>query len=275
MAYALLRFPEAPEPFRRDLCATIRDEQRHFKLYCERAKELGAPFSAIDCSSFFWRMFQQVEQPDQFAAAMGLGIEQANLDHAQFFGSAFQQMGDFQTASLMKQVLMDEIQHVNRGLTMLKSTGPDGTAIWDYWTSLLSLPLTPARARGSMMNESARLAAGLDSQFILRLKNWAQTKGRPPNVWLFNSFFEERYNGSTPSKMTRLLTADQEALPLFMAAPHDAVLVSKAPSPAWLEHLRMAGLRLPNFIEVGPSGCPSRSQLQADDPNLSALGPHD
>ena len=115
-----------------------------------------------------------------------------------------------------------------------------------------------------MMNESARLAAGLDSQFILRLKNWAQTKGRPPNVWLFNSFFEERYNGSTPSKMTRLLTADQEALPLFMAAPHDAVLVSKAPSPAWLEHLRMAGLRLPNFIEVGPSGCPSRSQLQAD-----------
>ena len=146
MAYALLRFPEAPEPFRRDLCATIRDEQRHFKLYCERAKELGAPFSAIDCSSFFWRMFQQVEQPDQFAAAMGLGIEQANLDHAQFFGSAFQQMGDFQTASLMKQVLMDEIQHVNRGLTMLKSTCPDGTAIWDYWTSLLSLPLTPARA---------------------------------------------------------------------------------------------------------------------------------
>src|SRR6185437_4721869 len=44
MALALLRFPDAPEAFRRGLLQTLRDEQAHTRLYIARMRQCGIEF---------------------------------------------------------------------------------------------------------------------------------------------------------------------------------------------------------------------------------------
>ena len=55
MALALLRFPEAPQKFRRTLVATMRDEQKHMRLYLSRMADLGVELGEIPMNSFFGR----------------------------------------------------------------------------------------------------------------------------------------------------------------------------------------------------------------------------
>ena len=43
-AWALLRFPEIENSFKLDLLRTLKEEQKHFKLYINRIQELGISF---------------------------------------------------------------------------------------------------------------------------------------------------------------------------------------------------------------------------------------
>ena len=98
MALMLLRFPDAPRPFRHGLAATMRDEQRHLSLYLERMAELSVDLGTIPVNDFFWRTLSGVDSPATFSAGMSLTFEQANLDHARFYQAAFARAGDAKTA---------------------------------------------------------------------------------------------------------------------------------------------------------------------------------
>src|ERR1051326_4836421 len=45
MAFVLLKFPDAPAQFRRGVLQTLKDEQRHTRLYLERMRACGFPTS--------------------------------------------------------------------------------------------------------------------------------------------------------------------------------------------------------------------------------------
>ena len=102
---------------------------------------------------------------------MNLTFEQANLDHAPVFEAHFEQAGDHESAALMAQIAHDEIQHVGFGARWLRAM-TRREAISPYEAFLKYLPPLngPQRARGSQFNTIARESAGLDPDFIARMK---------------------------------------------------------------------------------------------------------
>ncbi|MCX6924843.1 MAG: hypothetical protein NT154_16775 [Verrucomicrobia bacterium] len=85
------------------------------------------------------------------------------------------------------------------------------------------------------------------------MKACSQSKGRPPDVFLFNPFAEGRIaygRGFTPVKHQTMLAADLASLPQFLCRADDIVLVPKRPSDEFLSALEQAGLPLPEFVEL-------------------------
>jgi len=76
--------PDAPASLRRGLVAALVDEQRHCRLYLDRLDALGGRFDTDDHSDYFWRQADAIASSPAglraFLSAMGLTLEQANLD---------------------------------------------------------------------------------------------------------------------------------------------------------------------------------------------------
>ena len=179
-AWALLAYPQAPEPFRRGCVAILADEQRHFTLYVERLAALGCTFGAHPVTGHFWNKLDHLAGPLEFACAMGLTFEQANLDFAGDYAAAARACGDTATAEVLDRVHADEIRHVHFAYVWLRRLAPDRDA-WTAYTETVKPPLGPARARGARLDRSAREKAGIDEQFIAELERIAPTRpsGQP------------------------------------------------------------------------------------------------
>ena len=148
MALTLLRFPNAPSRLRRCLIATMRDEQKHMRLYLEQMQHLGVEFGEIPLNSFFWDLLSKVDSVDQFVAGMSLTFEQANIDFSLYYKEQFELAGDRTTAAIMQTVLQDEIAHVRHGVNFFRSRLAPEESLWNKYTDALVYPLTPARAKG-------------------------------------------------------------------------------------------------------------------------------
>lgn len=246
MALALLRFPDADPRFRRELVATMRDEQRHLALYLERMEELGVDFGDRATSSFFWDVLASVDSVDGFVAGLSLTLEQANLDFAVEYAEAFAEVGDQRTAALLERVHREEIVHVSRGVSWFTRGGGD---LWERWTDALPAPLTPRRARGPVFCADARRKAGLPDEVIERVRVFSHSRGRRPDLYVWNPGCEEEIAGRPRRKAGRQLDEDLETLMAVFAGEDDAVLVRRAPSRRWRTHLQEAGLSLPAFVE--------------------------
>lgn len=247
MALALLRFPDADPRFRRELVATMRDEQRHLALYLERMGELGVAFGDRATSSFFWDVLAGVDTVDGFVAGLSLTLEQANLDFAVEYADAFAEVGDERTATLLLRVHREEIVHVSRGVSWFSRGGGD---LWERWTAALPAPLTPRRARGPVFRGDARRKAGLSDEVIERVRVFSHSRGRRPDLYVWNPGCEEEIAGRPQRKAGRMLDEDLETLMAVFAGEDDAVLVRRAPSRRWRAHLQAAGLALPAFVEA-------------------------
>lgn len=253
MALVLLRFPDAPRPFRRGLANTMAEEQRHLSLYLARMAELGVELGEIPVNDFFWNCLSRVESPLSFVAGMSLTFEQANLDYALYYRDAFADHGDATTAALMQSVYDDEVGHVRHGLRWLRRWKPAGLDEWAAHAALLERPLTLARAKGRAFSRPARQAAGLPPAYIDRLEVYRHSKGRPPQVFTFNPGCEEEIvhgENDLPAAALRVQLA-LETLPAFLAAEDDVVLVHRPPSTQHLQRLQRAGLPLPEFVALG------------------------
>jgi uncharacterized ferritin-like protein (DUF455 family) len=253
MALVLLRFPEAPAAFRRGVLQTLKDEQRHTRLYVERMKACGLQFGELPVSGYFWRCVAPMENPIDYVAGLCLTFEQANLDFARHFANGFSGVGDHDTAQLLDRIYHDEIGHVAYGLKWFRRWKNPDESDWEAFCRHLKFPLSPQRAKGFTLNVEGRRAAGLDPDFIAQLNVYSQSKGRTPNVFVFNPFAEGRLaegRAFTPVKHQMLLARDLANLPQFLGRQDDLVLVEKRPSVEFLGGLKQAGFALPEFIEL-------------------------
>jgi uncharacterized ferritin-like protein (DUF455 family) len=169
-AWALLRWPDAPPGLRRGWLGALADEQRHCALYLQRLRAHGQGLGDGPLGDYFWRHVPALDaHPDgplAFLCAMGLTLEQANLDFTLRFRDAFRDAGDLESAQVCQLVHDEERQHVHlalQWLRKLKDPQLDDVAAYDR---SVPHPLSAARAKARGFHVQARRSAGLDEDFI-------------------------------------------------------------------------------------------------------------
>ncbi len=176
-AWALLRWPDAPPELRRGLVSALVDEQRHCRLYLDRLAALGGRFDTDDHSDYFWQQAPAIAEAEHglraFLSAMGLTLEQANLDFTLTYRDAFRAAGDEESAAICQVVHDDEIAHVALAVRWLErlSEPPDteddeDAADLHHYLETVPFPLGPARAKGRRFAVEPRRRAGLSDAMI-------------------------------------------------------------------------------------------------------------
>ncbi|MGC6582038.1 MAG: DUF455 family protein [Akkermansiaceae bacterium] len=253
MALALLKFPDAPDSFRRGVFRTLQEEQNHTKWYVQRMKECGISFGDLPVSPMIWEHIADMESPLDYVSRLSLTFEQANLDYAKHYSQILTTLGDRKSAKILNIIYHDEIAHVGHGLKWLRRWKEQSQSDWDAWHKQLGLPLSPMRAKGmAPFNEEGRRKAGLDQSFIASLKRYHSSRGRSPDLWFFNPDAEIAAStpGWTSPRKLHEIAADLE--PAFaLAAPtqDDLVFLRRLPSDAHRDQLAQHKL---SFPEVAP-----------------------
>jgi uncharacterized ferritin-like protein (DUF455 family) len=163
-AWAILAFPDAPLRFRQGLCAILREEQRHARLYQARLEAHGHRFGDFPVTGHFWNLVPQMDSPVAFLCVMGLTLENANLDFALAYAEAARAAGDRATAEALEEVHRDEIRHVRFAVRWLARLRDDSQLA--IYRATVRPPLHLGRARGAALDRPSRIAAGLDAELI-------------------------------------------------------------------------------------------------------------
>lgn len=216
-AWALLRWPALPTGLRRGLLAALADEQRHCLLYLDRLYAQGGRFDGDDHSDYFWRQAPAIAAspagPRAFLAAMGLTLEQANLDFTLTYRDGFAEAGDAESAAVCQRVHDEEVAHVALAARWLvRLDAPAGGAPRDgskahtepgaegrapgvdepeadltAYLAAVPFPLGPARAKGRRFEPAPRRRAGLSDALIEHVRlarstseQTASLRARPP-----------------------------------------------------------------------------------------------
>jgi len=274
MALMLLRFVEAPPAFREDLARTITEEQAHLRLYRDRMQALGVGLGDAPVNGFFWRVMKDAPTPLDFVVQMAMTFEQANLDYCVHYGRLFEGAEDTESTELLKRVYEDEVGHVMHGVRWFNAWRPEGQSAWQAYLEHLPDALTPARAKGPILDIKGRKMAGLDDDFIRHLRVFSASKGRRPRLFVFEPSMEEAWNGPKKPASTAVaaLTRDLAALVGLLGAKDDRVVLERPPRLEFLEQLDAAGIHYPesqSWDEVWQRA--NREDMAADLP--SALHP--
>ena len=168
-AWALLAFPSMPAALQRGFVQTLAEEQEHCRLYLARLDTHDVAFGSLPLTDYFWRHVATIAAapngPLAFLCAMGLTLEQANLDFTLMFRDAFRAAGDDESARVMQRVHDDEIGHVKLAATWackLASSGDDVAAYREH----APFPFSLARAKGRKFDDPSRVRAGLSRDMI-------------------------------------------------------------------------------------------------------------
>ena len=170
MAWALLAFPGAPREFRAGLVRIALDEVRHMRLYAQQIERLGHGVGSFPVRDWFWERIPACATPASFVAAMGLGLESANLEHTASFAARFREAGDEEGARTQEIVGREEIAHVRFGARWFEEFA--GSLDFDTWREALPEPLSPMLMRGRPLERDARARAGFSASFLDRLDAW-------------------------------------------------------------------------------------------------------
>ncbi|MCH2175474.1 MAG: ferritin-like domain-containing protein [Lentisphaeria bacterium] len=253
MALVLLKFPDAPEQFRRGVLHTLKEEQEHTKIYMKRMKELGVEFGSQPVNAFFWKVISQMESPLDYVSLLSLTFEQANLDYSQYYAYVFNEAGDTSTGQILYDIFEDEVRHVKYGLNWFRKWKSPELSDWQAYRNQLRFPMSPARAKGlGTLNSLGRERAGLDLNFIQNLDVFSQSKGRPPTVYIFNplsEFHQLRKTQVTPKAIHQNFIKDCALLPIPLVSNDDVMLVPEKPSLAFMQKLKNIGFSLPEFVQ--------------------------
>ena len=192
-AWAILRWPQMPTAMKKGFLNTIAEEQKHLKLYIGRLKAHDVAFGDLPLSDYFWRhvptLDQSPEGPKAFLSAMGLTLEQANLDFTLMFQKAFAEAGDHKTAQVLQIVHDEEIGHVRLAKTWLNKLEKSSDDLANYKKNV-PFPFGPTRAKGRQFFTKPRQAALLSDDFIAHVKD-AQKEWVAKPLSLFPNFGAE------------------------------------------------------------------------------------
>lgn len=168
MAYVILKFPHFSDEdlrLKKAIWNTLKDEQKHFKMYQLRIKENGVEFGDLPVNDFFWKQVHLIQTPLDYFAIMPMTFEMANLDFMKFYGEVFLRFDDQKTSQVLNTICEDEISHVALGVNWLNRLRETKT-LWEYYCEILPWPITPARSKGQIINFDARLKTGIDDVFL-------------------------------------------------------------------------------------------------------------
>jgi len=173
-AWALLRWPDLPVGLRTALASVLADEQRHCRLYLARLADHGSHLEAHPRSDYFWRHASTIAASDHgpraFLAAMGLTLEQANLDFAGLYAEGFRRGGDPESAAVCETVHADEVGHVRVAATWLRRLDPGAPGDLEAYLAAVPFPFGATRAKGRRFDAEARRRAGLSERFIAAVR---------------------------------------------------------------------------------------------------------
>jgi len=172
-AWALLKFPELPERFKKDILKTISEEQKHLRLYLQQMQIAGISLGDRPLNYIFWKQTPRMQTAEKFFAVMALSLEGANLDYSILYEKAFRFHGDNTAADIMQTIYRDELKHVTRGLKIFRNFKPDNMNDWEYYLSLIEFPFTPRRAKGYKYFPESRKKTGLDDSFVTQLEHYS------------------------------------------------------------------------------------------------------
>ncbi|MEC8379169.1 MAG: DUF455 family protein [Myxococcota bacterium] len=251
MALCLLRFPDAPSPFRKGLLNTIFEEQDHFLRYYSRASELGVGLEDVGVNRFFWDCLSDMNDPFDFVVGMAMTFEQANLDHCIHYKALFERVGDSKSAEIMASIYADEIRHLRQGIRWFRHWKDPSVTDFTAHEGHLKLPLSMARAKGRTYDVNGRIAAGLTPDYVEQLQVTSVSKGRLPNVLVFWPNVETyiAHPSQQPPMKALNLAKECDLLPILQARHGDILLVHKKPASHFLKPLQQCGLTLPQFVE--------------------------
>lgn len=253
MALALLKFPDAPPSFRLGIARTMVEEQKHLQLYLQRMKELGVQFGEVPVNDFFWQCLHGMRTPEEYVTGMCLTFEQANLDFSLYYQKLFQKMGDTATAAIMDIVYREEIGHVKHGVVWFERLRQHQKSFWEEYVTSLQLPLSPARAKGTLFAADGRREAGLDQDYIQHLQAYSGSRGATPRIFWFNSDCEvewaSRSPGYRPPASFRTLLSDFGTIPMFLAHSSDIVLCENLPTLEYRLEMKDLGFNVPEFYQ--------------------------
>jgi len=169
-AWAILAYPDTPPALIRGFLQVLGEEQLHCRLYVTRIRELGSEFGAEGLSDYFWRHIPTTKHDSggilRFLAAMGLTLEQANLDFTKMYEEAFSAAKDEKSAKILARIHKDEIGHVQLAYHWLRKLSAPGDDTIRAYNVAVPFPLSAARAKARQFDEQSRRDAGLDSAFI-------------------------------------------------------------------------------------------------------------
>jgi len=165
-AWALLRWPRVPGGLRRALFVALCEEQTHCRLYLDRLEAHGRALGDFEHSDYFWKHAPAIAAsphgPRAFLSAMGLTLEQANLDFSLLYRDAFRAAGDEQSALACQRIHDDEIGHVALAAHWLRRLSPGAGDALSLYLETVPFPLSAARAKARRFDLEGRRRAGLD-----------------------------------------------------------------------------------------------------------------
>ena len=167
-AWAVLAFPDTPEPFRRGLLRLAGEELEHLAAYRAHLATLGHAVGDWPVRDWFWERVPTCADPLAFVAFVGVGLEGANLEHSARYAAAFRQAGDEPGAALLERIEREEVSHVAFAVRWFRHFA--GGFDFDRWRAALPTPITPSILRGRPLNVPARRRAGLDEAFLAGLE---------------------------------------------------------------------------------------------------------
>jgi uncharacterized ferritin-like protein (DUF455 family) len=251
MAYVLLKFPEAPESFRKGVFRILQEEQNHLSRYLERMEDYGVEFGSVPLNLYFWNTLKTISSPFDFVTRMSLTFEQANLDFALEYAELFErEIDDPKTAEILRLVHDEEIRHVEHGWKWFQHwRDPEPRSDFDAYRAALPFPMSPRRARGARLFASeSRRKAGLTENFIEEVRVSGGSRGRVPDYYFFNPASELESEKGTLPKVIQEKIQDLEALTLFLAREEDVVELSKRPPLVFLKQIHELKGHLPEIV---------------------------
>lgn len=278
MALALLKFPDAPDAFRRGVFRTIQEEQSHTRWYLDRMAATGMQFGDLPVSPMIWNHIADMESPLDYVSRLSLTFEQANLDYANHYAKILAQVGDKESAHILEKIYKDEIAHVGHGIKWLRRWKQESQSDWDAWHQRLHLPLSPIRAKGmAPFNTEGRKKAGLNDHFISNLQSFQASRGRSPDLYWFNPDAEllsadPHYQTSTK---TESFIADLEpAFTLALPTSDDLALVRRPVSEEHRRYLANHHLHLPETAPFSEKSIIERQRKTRSHRPWARVGPH-